>query len=269
MMGDDLKTIGQRLLELTDGVVGTTTDITLLLLFSAVTVAGAGGKSSYRIRRAFDEAYRWHEQINYQQIKLALGQLIRHGLVQRKRYSKTDISITNLGLKRIREILPTYHTSRPWDGHVYLISYDIPIRANSARNLLRTYIKKTGGAILQDSLWMNPYNPTKLIDTFMNEKHISGTVLISKLGKDGTIGDESLTSLIDRIYKLNELTTEYNDFIRRYQNNSKALLLEIMLSFSKILKEDPQLPFPLLPKNFPSEKAYKIYASFIKPYSKT
>lgn len=267
-MKDNSKTIGQKILELTDGVIGTTTDITLLLLFSAVTVPGAGGKSSYRIHQAFDEAYRWHEQINYQQIKLALGQLIRHGLVQRKRYSKTDISITNLGLERIREILPTYHTSRPWDGHVYLTSYDIPIRANSARNLLRTYIKKTGGALLQDSLWINPYNPTKLIDLFMNEKHISGTVLISKLGKDGTIGDESLHTLINRVYKLNELAERYNDFIRHYQRNTNISSLEAMMSFCGILKEDPQLPFQLLPNNFPSEKAYKIYKIQMTSHSK-
>ena len=267
-MDNSAKTIRQKLLELTDGVVGTTTDIALLLLFSTITVTGAGGKSSYRIHQAFDEAYRWHDQINYEQIKLALGQLIRHGRVQRKRYSKTDISITNLGLERIREILPTYHMSRPWDGHVYLISYDIPIHANNARNVLRTYIKKTGGALLQDSLWINPYNPTKLIDTFMNEKHISGTVLISKLGKDGTIGDESLHALINRIYKLDELAKYYNEFILHYQHKPKASSLEIMISFSKILKEDPQLPFPLLPRNFPSEKAYKIYTSLMKSYSK-
>ncbi|EKD67475.1 MAG: hypothetical protein ACD_48C00385G0002 [uncultured bacterium] len=248
----------KQVFEIADRVVGTATDIALIWLYSLVAVMGAGSKSTIKIHRAFDEAQKWHDQYNYDTIKQALQQLSRRKLIARKKYSRTDLAITTLGWERISQLVPVYHEKRPWDGHLYLISYDIPTSKNTSRDMLRTYIKKSGGALLQDSLWINPYNPTKLIDTYVSERSISGTVLISKIGKDGAIGDETLSTLLARVYNLDALSQRYNEFIDMYSKKS-CHPFEGIQTYLSILRDDPQLPFPLLPKQFPDKTAYTLF----------
>jgi len=114
--------------------------------------------------------------------------------------------------------------------------------------------------VLQDSLWINPFNPTKLIDTFLSERNIPGTVLISKIGKDGAIGNETLPDLLERVYHLDHLRERYDDFIETYSKHTASPFAGIQ-EYLSILADDPQLPFPLLPKDFPDRKAHELYTS--------
>jgi len=249
----------KQVLAVTDRVIGTTTDVMLLVLYSLIGAASAGSSSPIKISQSMDEAQKWLDSYNYDTIKHALYNLTKKKLLRRpKKYSREDIEITNLGWKRIRELVPTYKEKRPWDGHLYLISYDIPTSNNTSRNFLRQYIQKTGGAMLQDSLWINPYNPTKLIDTYVSERNIPGTVLISKIGKDGAIGDETIQELLERVYHLEHVRKRYDDFIETFAKHTASPFAGIQ-EYLSILACDPQLPFPLLPKNFPDRKAYELY----------
>ncbi|KKU81668.1 MAG: hypothetical protein UY10_C0050G0001, partial [Microgenomates group bacterium GW2011_GWA2_47_8] len=135
---------------ITDGVLGSVTDFTLLFLFSALAAAKPGRRTMSDVLFGPNDALEWHEELNYHVIKRAVYKLTTKGLVQRvKKQDELALAITDLGRKRIEAIIPVYHTKRPWDGHVYLISYDIPSTNNSERNLLREHIRKTGGALLQ------------------------------------------------------------------------------------------------------------------------
>lgn len=214
----------------------------------------------YDADRAIDDAHRMLDTVNYQTIKKTLTLLSRNGLVATSgKRSSREVAITKAGLVRINELMPTYKKERPWDTHIFLISYDIPKPANYARDMVREYIRKTGGALLQESLWINPYNPTLLIERFVRDHDIPGTILVSKLGQDGAIGDESLPKLINRVYKLDELAKRYQDFLSTYSPKSKEPPFTIRLAYSRILKEDPQLPFPLEPAGFPAKQAWERY----------
>lgn len=249
------------LLAITDGVLGTVTDFTLLLLFSLLSSTMSRKNTMYDALFN-NEALRWHDDLNYQTIKSALYQLTRRGLIKRsKKQDSLELAITNQGKERLRELVPTYHRSRPWDGRLYLISYDVPATRNGARNMLRTYIRKTGGALLQDSLWINPYNPYELIDEFTTLHRIPGTILISKLGKDGAIGEEPLERLLRRIYGLDEIANRYHAFLKKFSSKKNISRLKLLIAYTAILKDDPQLPFSLLPKDFPDAKAYELFRS--------
>ena len=240
----------------TEGVISTLTDFLLLTLYDLVAISTV--RTMYDANRAIDDAHRMLDEVNYQTIKKAFSQLSQKGLVkQTGKHSTLEFAITKAGLKRIEAFIPTYAVNRPWDGHIYLISYDIPSRYNRARDTLRQYIRRTGGALLQESLWINPYNPTLLLEKFASTRGIPGTMLISKLGQDGAIGDESLPDLIRRVYRLDNLSDQYTNFLSAYQSHSTAPPLRVRLDFMAILKNDPQLPFPLEPKDFPSKKAWE------------
>lgn len=250
------------ILQATDKVAEGLTDTLLFLFF--VYGASFGKQGSLGIHRAFEEAKSALGDCNYQQIKHAISNLAQNNYISRSpKRSTLEIEITKLGKKRIASMIPSYQEKRPWDGHVYLISYDIPNKRNAARNLLREYIRRTGGALLQESLWLNPYNPTELLEEFTRTRHIEGTLLISKLGHDGAVGNETLQELIHRVYHLDDLKKRYEGFLETYSHQTSRSPITLPLDYIDVLKTDPQLPFELLPKNFPAQKAYRLYQQFM------
>jgi DNA-binding transcriptional regulator PaaX len=243
----------------TDSIVGNITDLLLTQIFFALGTVGA--KSSYDIHKACAEAQALvNEEINHKTIKRAFYNLTKKGFIKRSpKRTALEIKITKLGRQRINEIVPTYHNNRPWDGHVYLISYDIPTQANHQRNLLRNYLKRIGCGLLQESLWITPYNPTDIVKEFISDHKTPGTILISKLGHDGSIGDENLKDLIIKVYKLDNLAKQYQKFIKKCITYEKTAKMMLIIKYYSILKDDPQLPFQLMPPNFPDRKAYNAY----------
>lgn len=247
--------ISQALLGLGESFLRTTTDLTLLTL--CYFVLACEKKSSAHYYRCAGKALLFTETVNYDSIKRTLHQLTTNGLISRtKKRSVLDISITNEGKKRLKDLFPIFKKERPWDKHVYLVSYDIPIKANIKRNLLRDTIRTLGGALLQESLWVIPYNPTDILSDLAATKDIPGTLLVSKLGTDGSIGNESLKDLIFRVYHLSTLQDRYEEFLETFPKKSTAGV-QALVTFLQILHDDPQLPFELLPDNFPDKKAYE------------
>ncbi len=256
-------TLSASLLAATDGLVGSATNLTLFAFY--VFSFSSGVRTMGDAHRMAEEVNRMFDSVNYQTIKRAIYQLTKQGLVARpKKYDRLTLAITKLGKQRIEEMIPTYKTDRPWDGYIYLISYDIPKTANRSRDILRDYIRRTGGALLQESLWINPYNPTMILEEFVRDHDIPGTVLVSKLGRDGTIGQETLPDLILRVYKLKELAERYDAFLATYRRHIGVSVTKITLDYLSILKDDPQLPFPILPNDFPAEAAFARYQNLIK-----
>lgn len=245
-------------LRLTDGLVGTVTDFLLLNLYFLINAGSI--KTMGDAWRVVEEVHDTLDVLNYQTIKKALYNLSSKGFVA----DLKTIEITKLGKQRIEELIPTYKPKRPWDGHIYLVSYDVPTKHNKLRDVLREYIRRTGGALLQESLWINPYNPSLLLKEFVETHDIPGTVLVSKLGSDGAIGEETLPDLIVRVYNLDELAARYEDFLETYRRPKGIPKTKITIDYLSILKHDPQLPFELLPKDFPDQKAWERYQALIR-----
>jgi DNA-binding transcriptional regulator PaaX len=250
-----MTSISKVLFTLGESFLRTTTDLTLLTL--CYFVLACEKKSSAHYYRCAEKALRFTETVNYDAIKRTLHHLTTNGLITRtKKRSILDVTITHEGKKRFNELLPIYKIVRPWDKHVYLVSYDIPIQANIKRNLLRDAVRTLGGALLQESLWVIPYNPTDVLGDLAAAKNIPGTLLVSKFGTDGSIGNESLQDLIFRVYRLSALKDRYEAFLEKFPKKSTAGM-QALVTYLQILHDDPQLPFELLPRDFPDKKAYE------------
>lgn len=256
--------IAHTLLHATEGVISTITDLILVQTYFLFLLPGR--TSPYKIYRAQEEAQRMLDSINYETIKQTLYELTKQGYIKRtSKRSSMELEITELGKKRIASLFPMYHIHRPWDSHIYLISYDIPVQANRKRTVFREFLKRSGCAMLQASLWITPYAPQGIIEEFVRTHKPGGTILVSKLGKDGAIGEEKLEDLIRRVYALDQLQERYEHFITTYTSRSLSYsLAQITIDYYAILKQDPQLPFALLPKDFPDRKAYELYQSKVR-----
>lgn len=243
------------ILRVSEGLLATTTDITLYLTF-LTSSSFFKPYSSRGVYQAFVEADKALAAINYQTVKMAFIRLKKQGLLTKER------KITKAGLKRINELIPAYDQERTWDKKIYLITYDIPTDHNRDRDLLREYLRRIGCTRLQESVWLTPYNPKRILATFAQEKDLQETILVSDLGLDGGIGDEDIKSLIKKVYHLENLNEEYQNFLDQYGQDKNSSPLKVSFDFYHILSRDPQLPFELLPEDWLGEEACQVFLKF-------
>ena len=148
------------------------------------------------------------------------------------------------------------------DGRIYLVTYDLPVQKNNLRNELRDFLKTIGCGLLQESVWLTPYNPTKLLEAFTRKNNLAGDlILVSSLGKDGTVGGMDLPDLLEKVYHLSEVNENYRNFLESPMLESKD---KIVFKYLSILRGDPQLPFKLLPEDWLGEKAYRLFQGAIR-----
>lgn len=247
----------EKIFKKTEGILSTVVGIALWELFY-LTEFG----TSFSQRGAWTanlRADRWLEEINYGSLKNAWKRARKQGLVLFRGKTKRAIpKITEEGKKRLRALIPHYDEKRFWDGRLYLVTYDIPETKKKDRELLREYLRRIGAGMVQESVWLNPYDPRETLKEFLDTNYLHGLVLIPVLEKDSSIGEEDLESLIKRIYKLESLNERYQDFIENF-SSGKHQFSEVYFSFLSILKDDPQLPFPLLSSDWLGDKAYELF----------
>ncbi|MBI3577431.1 CRISPR-associated endonuclease Cas2 [Candidatus Gottesmanbacteria bacterium] len=204
--------------------------------------------------------------VNYDRIKRAIVSARHRGLVKKsKRHAWPQM--TEAGKKRLASVVPVYEAKRPWDERLHLVTYDIPETQSDDRRLLRDFLRQIGCGRLQDSVWLTPYNPVDLLRTFVDERNLQSSLIVSDMGKDGAIGEEKISDLIVRVYELEKINQQYEEWIANVerQGNPDHWLL---LSYLSILKDDPQLPFVLLPKWWKGDHAYRLIEKDMEKVSK-
>lgn len=238
----------EKILEATENIFGTVVDIVLWEIFYLAEFGTSlSSKEAYLANSRSD---RLLDEINYETIKRALKEIKRQGLVTyKKQKNKSLPEITAEGKRRLEEILPHYDKKRLWDGKIYLVTYDIPETKKHDREILRESLKRIGAGMVQESVWLTPYDPRGSLREILKTYSLEGLVLISVLEKDSSIGDEDLLSLIKRVYKLENLNVRYENFLEEFS----------YFSFLSILRDDPQLPFALLPNDWVGGKAYELF----------
>ncbi|MBI4262430.1 hypothetical protein HY624_02795 [Candidatus Uhrbacteria bacterium] len=246
--------------KISDGVLSTASDLLLLHMF--LLLEGMSGGFGHRaIRQTFNRAWLDLESFHYTIPETAVKQLTLRGWMKRTQRDVRAWRITAAGRQRIAALFPSYKTHRPWDGKMYLITYDVPERARHHRDILREELRKLGCGMIQASVWMTPYYPRKILREIVDAHNIPGSILVSDLGKNGSIGEQTLEALIRDIYKLDELEQEYAKFIHNCTSGFYRHPITVHCALTNILEHDPQLPFALLPKPWIGNTAYEQYIS--------
>ena len=261
MMGKFERLERKRKIEkLSWGLAFRMTDLVLLQLFLGLTLIASSKHSGKFLAEMLKKI---HNNFDEEKIKRAFYELKKEGLISYAQRLGQEPQIMAQGKKRLAEFLPEYDPERVWDKRLYLITYDIPEKERRNRDRLRNFLQKIGCGLLQESLWITPYNPKKLINEFIAEAGLEELILIADMGKDGQVGQEDIRELIKRVYDLDELNEGYREFIKKAAEK-KFLEMEKVGWFFSILKDDPQLPFELLPNGWQGEKAWQIVKPLLK-----
>ncbi len=265
-MGKSSK-ITKEVSRITEGMFASLADMTLFFLYFGLEFGTTLGSKRQAMHKGLRFANESIEKINYRSIKRSIHNLKRKGFLKYlKRELITADKITSEGIEKIKSLTPKYNSQRTWDGRIYLVSYDIPSKPAGKRDILREFLKRIKCGFLQQSVWLTCYNPKRLIKALVKKHHIPGQILISDLGPDGSVGEKDIKTLLQKTYNLESLNSKYQNFIKRFKkvnNKNSNLRPQAAFSFLSILKEDPQIPFPLLPHDWVGEKAYSLYQKFL------
>lgn len=254
--GDIAKTAGE-------GLFAYVTDVALwnAIFWAEVSLPQSSSGQVWRAQMAAD---RFLREWNYETIKAAVANARRQRLlrpVARGRHAIPEI--TEAGKKRLAAIIPVYDEKRVWDGRMHLVTYDIPEKKHGDRDALRSMIRELGAGRLQDSVWITPYNPIDALRAFIEAHRLAGTVIVSDMGRDGSIGEEDLAGLVVRIWRLDLINDRYGQWLGDYKR-SDDLDQWLVTSYLSILRDDPQLPFSLLPTWWKGDRAWHLVAPKLK-----
>lgn len=245
--------MNRDILQGAEGVFSYTVDLTLWLTVYVADML-VPQSTNGQLWRAKTAADRFLKDVNYEAIKHALATARKKKWI--KKSSRTaPPEITSKGLERLTASLPQYDEKRIWDGRLHLVTYDIPESKKTQREIFRRYLRRIGCGKLQDSVWMTPYNPIDIVRKFIDAHGLVGTVIISDLGKDASIGEEDMVSLLARVYELEELNVRYEAWLKDIQK-SKVIDMQSVFAYLAILRDDPQLPFILLPSWWKGDEAF-------------
>jgi len=249
----------EKISAISEGVLSNTIDFLLFCLYFGFELTSARRTAAgvdWAANQAFEKVCGGEEETSF---KRSLYNARAKGWAKRK---EKFWQITKEGRERLSSIIPIYKEKRSWDERLYLVAYDIPETRKRDRDLIRYYLKKIGCGMLQRSVWLTPFNPKGILHQFIKGRKLRGAVIISDLGEDGSIGEESLEELVIRVYNLKRINNRYQKFIN--QAEKKELdAIQMNFSFLAILKDDPQLPFELLPKWWLGEKAHQIFKKIV------
>lgn len=247
------KALSRAALQLAEGVFSHSVDMTLWLV-AYTAVLSTSFQTYGKAWRAQWEADRFLNQINYDVIKHAFITAKRRGFLKKSR-RHAQPEITAAGKRRLAGAIPAYDSVRSWDSRLHLVTYDIPEKRRSDRDLLREHLHTLGCGMLQESVWITPYNPIDTLRQIIADRSLEGTVIVSDMGKDGSIGEEDVGSLIVRVWKLEALNERYEEWLADVDRHGLDHWAGIQ--YLSILVDDPQLPLALLPSWWKGEKAYR------------
>lgn len=260
-MGRDLKT-ANLISRITGELATTAMDLVVLSAAFAggLILFGPNGKDLYadkKLNNALRVSSLMYKKWNKSSFRKAVGRAMGNGLLKKVEYG---FGLTAEGEKRLKTILPEYKRPKPWDGKLWLITYDIPNDKKRTRDKFRKWLVEIGCRMIQESVWLSIKDPAEWIKSFVS-KSKKRSIIISCLGKDGSVGGETLPELLDRVFGLAKLNKEYIKWIEssdKYVDDEERKL-GLACRYLYLLQQDPMFPKELLPKDWAGDKAMDLF----------
>lgn len=260
-MGRGIKT-SNLIARITGELATTAMDLVVLSAAFAggLILFGPQGKDLYadkKLNDALRVSSLMYKKWNKSSFRKAVGRAMGDGLLKKVEYG---FGLTAEGEKRLKTILPEYKRPKPWDGKLWLITYDISDDKKRTRDKFRKWLVEIGCRMIQESVWLSIKDPAEWIKSFVS-KSKKRSIIISCLGKDGSVGGESLPELLDRVFDLTKLNKEYVKWIGSSFENSDDDERKFGLAcrYLYLLQQDPMFPKELLPKDWAGDKAMNLF----------
>jgi len=188
---------------------------------------------------------------------------------------KPYIRLTSKGKEKIqRDFSLVRFQNKKWDKKWRVVIFDIEEKRKKQRDQLREKLKELGFGMIQESVWISPYDIVVDFREFIKTIGLEDNVFVMEV-RVLLAGDEK--RLAEKIWKLDEINSAYENLFIQLTKLSDRLKFSIkeeskeeeMEEFKKlreeyleILRDDPCLPRELLPEEWFGEKVKRLLKSF-------
>ena len=183
------------------------------------------------------------------------------------------LHLTSYGKSRIERDFPLLAIQRgKWDKKWRIVIFDIEEVSRQIRERFRHKLKELGFGMLQESVFISPYDIAKDFAEFIESQGLSEAAYVLEVSNI-VVGD--MKSLANRVWNLEKLDKEYNRIIQKIKENdltaigdrikqlneksnngkTKDLISKIWKEYLEIVLKDPFLPKELLPIDWGGVKA--------------
>lgn len=202
-------------------------------------------------------------------LRKELSILKKNGLVgTRLRYRK-PVPILTLDGKLALSTALAYRKFGPWDQKWRVVISNISESDKKYRLKFYSELKRIGFAKMDRNLFISAHPLLVSAKRVARDYGIDRYCTFLEACKI-----EGQNRVVEKAWKTDEIGKSYSDFIK---NATKALMAQktpswpftakqLELDFARIYNEDPHLPEEFLNKDWPADKAYKIYKKIIASY---
>ena len=212
----------------------------------------------------------------------AIRRLKEEGHIEKSKEAKANkihIQLTEQGKRFIKAHQESVRRfPYTWDKKWRLVVFDIPEEKRKSRDHLRRYLKMLGFGKVQRSIWISPYNFTKIIRQYADRLKLS-KYIFQITANDFQGFSEPV--LVQKFWNIMRINNKYLSLIKLYTEKKKVLIEQIKKSprekehSGRVLKEhliwdyqsisahDPHLPSELLPDDWGGQKALDFIEGFL------
>lgn len=256
----------KKIAKISGGLVTTAMDLVVITtafgggLMIANMGARPGRPSTWKVPFQFTDLIfnAWSQS----KFRRALGNSVGKGLIEKL---EEGYKLTPAGRKRLKELLPSYKKATTWDGRLWLVIYDIPEEKTRKRDTFREFLEEIGCRRVQESVWLSVKDPRRWVKARIDSLRLQGRVIVSCLGKDGSLGEEDVTKMISRVFGLSQLNERYSKWLKSADEVKGEGIFHQGLKFLAILRDDPVLPPELLPADWTGEEAFNLFEKKFRP----
>jgi len=123
-------------------------------------------------------------------VNRARNRLLKKGLLMRTKDGFLRLTPTGERALRTFELQGSLKKPRRWDGRWRVLIFDIPEKRKPMRQKLRTMLRSSGFYLLQDSVWVYPYDCEDFVALLKSDLKIGSSLLYMIV--DEMEGDKSL-----------------------------------------------------------------------------
>jgi hypothetical protein len=250
--------LASKIIQFSNGLLSTAADLVLFRIYLGVDWE-VNPESGQVNRWPGAEVFPELPELTPAKVSRSLRFLLKNKLIT----FAPNLAISKEGGERLDTLFPVYQEKRPWDGNLYIINYEVPVRDNSSRDALRRFVKSLGAGMLQSSSWIVPHDPSESLSKYIVQKELAVSIFISSFLAEISLKDRGHLELLADVYGLEELNRRYQEFIGKVQKirdiHGSTQKMALAFEYFAILKDDPQLPFKLMGKGYLGGEAWKVF----------
>jgi len=248
-------------------------DIFLLGLSGFATIL-EDFKDPFGITKApYEDIYSWvHPRFRKKDYYQMVYHALRTGYVEKViKKGEPYFRLTSKGQGKItRDFSLKGLQNKKWDGKWRVVIFDINEKKRKDRDSLRNKLRELGFGMIQESVWISPYDIIVDLREFVKTIGLGDQVFLMEVG--GLLaGDQK--RLANKIWSLENINKEYHDLysvlIKLHDREKLSMakvekekarkeLAEARNTYLLILKDDPCLPKELLPEDWYGEEVKKL-----------